>query len=171
MRELFVMAGALALGACQGGATPANDAAAPAANATVEAVPPSETAVVETGAGPAAVVPGTIPAALQGRWALVPNDCDPSRGDAKGALTVGADTLTFFEARAKLDKPVTTRADSLTAEFAFTGEGQNWRKTVTLARDGDALVRSEDELPQPLRYQRCPPAAADAPADSPQRGR
>lgn len=168
MRKLIVIAGALALGACQGPAKPADQAESAAPKpADVDVVPPSET----TENGTAAVASGAIPAALQGRWGLVPDDCTSTRGDAKGLLVVAADKLTFFESRARLDRPGTATADSVTGEFAFTGEGQSWRKTVTLRLDKGALVRTEDDLPQPLRYQRCPAPAGDAPADSAKRGR
>lgn len=164
MRKLILIAGPLALVACQNQPAAENaTASGPVANASVEAVPPSETAVVETEAGRAVVTPGgtpnAIPAALQGRWGLVPGDCTSTRGDAKGLIEVTADTLTFYESRARLEEPVKVTATSVTGEFAFTGEGQAWRKAVTLSRDGETLVREEADLPQPLRYQRCPQAA------------
>ena len=171
MRKLIVIAGALALGACQGPAKPADQAESAAPTpADVEVVPPSETAIVASESGTVAVAPGAIPSGLQGRWGLVPDDCTSTRGDAKGLLVVAGDKLTFFESRARLDKPGKATADSVTGEFAFTGEGQSWRKTVTLRLDKGALVRTEDDLPQPLRYQRCPAPAGDAPADSAKRG-
>lgn len=162
MRKLVVIAGAVVLAACQNQAAPENAAGGePATQLPVEAVPPSETAVVETEAGKAVVTPGSqataIPIKLQGRWGLVPNDCAPTRSDAKGLLTITADTLTFYESRARLAGPAKVTPTSVSGDFAFTGEGQEWRHAVTLSLDGDTLVRTESELPQPLRYQRCPP--------------
>lgn len=121
----------------------------------VETLPPDETAVVDAGNGAAAVVPAStkIPESLQGRWGMVPADCTSTRGDAKGLMTVGADTLTFYESRAKLAKVASADPDRFAGQFAFTGEGQNWAANVTLSREGDTLVRQEDG--PPFSYKRC----------------
>ena len=41
--------------------------------------------------------PGPIPAAIRGRWGLTPADCTSTRGDAKGLLEIGPDTLKCSE--------------------------------------------------------------------------
>ena len=125
----------------------------------IETLPPDETevdpAVAETANQPTATL---IPESMRGRWGLVPADCTSTQGDNKGLLTVGADTLSFYESRAKLGRMVSSSPEKLTAEFAFTGEGQNWTRTETLSltNSSNTLVREDDELPQPLRYSRCP---------------
>jgi hypothetical protein len=121
----------------------------------IETLPPDETAVVETGNDTAAVVPAStkIPESLQGRWGMVPADCTSTRGDAKGLMTVGADTLSFYESRAKLTDVASADPNRFSGAFAFTGEGQNWTANVTLTRDGDTLVRQE-EGPR-FTYRRC----------------
>ena len=123
----------------------------------VETLPPDETAVVQEPEhnAPVAPAPTSIPESMQGRWGLVPADCTSTRGDAKGLLTVTGDTLQFYESRAKLTKMIGSWPEKLTAEFAFTGEGQSWTKTETLALTGssNALVRTEDG--RDFRYLRC----------------
>ena len=155
----------LALAACQANApnNAANDAvAAKQAEAPVkevETLPPDET-VVEPGHASLEEAAAAIPASMQGRWGLVPADCTSTRGDAKGLLTITPDTLQFYESRAKLTKVVGNWPEKLNAEFAFTGEGQSWTRTETLSltNSSNTLIRQDEELPQPLRYSRCPRA-------------
>jgi hypothetical protein len=96
-----------------------------------------------------------IPAALQGRWGLTPRDCTSPLGDAKGLLVINADELRFYESRAVPAAGVQTTADSISGDFAFTGEGQEWTRHVTLEiRDGK-LVRTERDPVSSFRYVRC----------------
>lgn len=123
----------------------------------VETLPPDETTVVDQGNGATAMVPAStkIPKPLQGRWGLVPADCTSTRGDAKGLLTVTADTLTFYESRAQLKAVTSADPDRFVGSFAFSGEGQTWTRTETLALQGTTLLRSDEEVTTPLRYSRC----------------
>ena len=128
------------------------------------AVAPSDAAALKTGDGepdPAAManpVGSAIPAAVQGRWGLVPADCTSTRGNATGLLTIGPDTLRFYESVATL---VTDRARSETmvrGEFEFTGEGQTWTRDVTLSVSGETLTRTERGGDQPggtFTYTKC----------------
>ena len=104
-----------------------------------------------------------IPDAMHGRWGLVPADCTTGRGDEKGLLTITADTLTFYESRARLTAARDAGADRVTGDFAFTGEGQEWTRTITftLGENGAALLRADadapaDGGPQRLTYRKCP---------------
>lgn len=159
----FALLPLLALAACQVNApdNAANDAvAAKQAEAPVkdiETLPPDET-VVDSANASAEETAAAIPGSMQGRWGLVPADCTSTRGDAKGLLTVTPDTLQFYESRAKLTKIVGNWPEKLKVEFAFTGEGQSWTRTETLSltNSSNTLVREDEELPQPLRYSRCP---------------
>jgi hypothetical protein len=144
----------LSLAACNDTTVPepmASDAAVPApAPSTPPPPAPSE-----------AAEPDTIPAAVQGRWGLGPNDCEPSRDDAKGLLTIGPDTLTFYESVGKLGRIEEIDASRIRAKFEFTGEGMTWTRDEVLdAQDGGkTLIRreyGEDAAPGPLRYMRCP---------------
>ena len=156
----------LALVACQAApeANAANDAvAANQAEAPVkdvETLPPDETTITEPAedaAGGGGRLPArTIPAAFHGRWGMVPADCDPGRDDAKGLVEIRADSMKFYESRAQLTRLVGSSPEKVEAEFAFTGEGQNWTKTETLAISDDShtLIRTEDGGES--RYKRCP---------------
>lgn len=102
----------------------------------------------------------SIPAALHGRWGLVPADCTSTRGDAKGLLTIDATTLKFYESRATLGAIEESSDTRILAAFAFTGEGMTWQREVVLdALDGGRmLIRreyGEDAAPGPFRYARC----------------
>lgn len=152
----------LALAACQ--ASPQADAT-DQANAEnqlnapireVETLPPDETVIPDQSNAMDEPAAAGIPESMQGRWGLVPADCTSTRGDNKGLLTITGDMLRFYESRAKLVKMVGSWPEKLTAEFAFTGEGQNWTRTETLALTGSSntLVRSEEGAE--LRYTRCP---------------
>lgn len=127
--------------------TPAPPEAAPTTAAT-----PGPAASPDTGAG--------IPAALHGRWGLVPADCTSTRGDNKGLLTINDETLRFYESVGTLGKIVERDAGRIVADFAMTGEGQSWTRRMVLDAedDGKTLVRREqgaDAMLGLLRYRRC----------------
>ena len=102
--------------------------------------------------------PGTpeasmIPSQYRGRWGMVVADCDQSRSDAKGAITIGEKTIRFYEAVATLKEQRPAIATSFAGLFAFTGEGQNWQKVMTFTRTGDTLKRAEES--GTFTYKRC----------------
>jgi hypothetical protein len=150
---------ALALASCNDTSAPepeplASEASAPASVAPEPGASPTPS-VIDT------VAPTQIPAAVQGRWGLGANDCDPSRDDAKGLLTIGPDTLKFYESRATLGEIREIDESRIRASFDFSGEGMTWTRDEVLdAQDGGkTLVRreyGEDAAPGPLRYTRCP---------------
>ena len=94
-----------------------------------------------------------IPAQYRGRWGMVAADCDRSRDDAKGAITIGERNIIFYESRATLTEQRPAIATSFSGLFAFTGEGQNWQKVMTFTRTGDTLKRAEESGTFP--YKRC----------------
>ena len=71
-------------------------------------------------------------------------------------MTVAGDRITFYESRARVTNLSATAANELTADLAFTGEGQEWtRRTVLRLEDaGKTLMRSDQEM-EPLAYKRC----------------
>ena len=108
---------------------------------------------------PAATVTA-IPAALQGRWGMVPADCTSTRGDAKGLLTIDGKTLQFYESVGTLGEVKEHSDTHLRAAFAFTGEGMSWTREEMLdvKDNGKTLVRQEygeDAQPGPLQYSKC----------------
>lgn len=105
--------------------------------------------------------PRTIPQALQGRWALVPADCEAGRADAKGLMIVQPDTLAFYESRATLARVDDRSETRLEGVFVFSGEGQTWQRALLLdlREGGEGLMRQElgeGAAPEPVHYSRCP---------------
>jgi hypothetical protein len=96
-----------------------------------------------------------IPAALQGRWAMAPDDCTSTRGDAKGLLVITPTDLHFYESRAVPGADVDASADSISGSFAFTGEGQTWSKFMALQLQKDGLVRTESNPTASFTYAKC----------------
>ena len=143
-----------------GGNEPVADDASGAALPEVESDPPDEMSGAgdsENGAVPAAAREAvtTIPAALHGRWALGPADCQDRTGAAKGLLVVSADELRFYESRARPVGNVEQGSDYLSADFAFEGEGQTWKRFQSLQIRGDTLVRTESTPMETYTYARC----------------
>jgi hypothetical protein len=97
----------------------------------------------------------TIPAALLGRWGLSPADCTSTRGDAKGLLIVSPTELRFYESRAVPANDAQTDSDSISGDFAFTGEGQSWTKYESLKIDKQVLVRTETKPTASFSYAKC----------------
>ena len=160
-----LIACAAALTACTDTSPVANEAneAVPAA---IEALPPdaiandaaaanfaaSDSAPRETADAPAS---GGVPAIFHGRWGMVPADCTSTRGDAKGLVTITAEGLKFYESQARPAGNIKTSADSLSGDFAFTGEGQSWTRYQTLELQDGKLVRTESSPMVSYTYVRC----------------
>lgn len=147
----------LALAACSETKQPAPVSTA----AAVDAAPamPSASAAPTPSASPTRAEK-SIPLALRGRWGLVAADCTSTKGDAKGLITIGVDSVRYYESVAKLGK-VTKRSDtSLAASYAFSGEGMEWQRDMTLKlqEGGKSLVKQEigaDAVPGPQTYLHC----------------
>jgi hypothetical protein len=160
MKRAFLPVVILTLAACGGPDPVAHD------EQDAAALPPpaNQQAPSPTGAPPAsengtsgepAAIAAPIPATLQGRWGLTPGDCTSTRGDAKGLLIVEPDRLRFYESRALPSPGVQVEADSISGNFAFMGEGQEWTRYESLERQGDKLVRTEREPVATFTYVRC----------------
>ncbi len=124
---------------------PANQSAA--TNTPAPAAAPLQPANDET--------PATIPAALHGRWGLVPGDCTSNRGDAKGLVTIGADEIRFYESVARPGSIIERTANRIRGEFDFTGEGMEWTNPMIWSAAGDKLTRVDSEEDSRLVYTRC----------------
>lgn len=96
-----------------------------------------------------------IPAALRGRWGLSPTDCTSTIGDATGLLVVGDNELRFYESVAVPAGSIQTSPNSISGDFAFTGEGQQWTRHQTLELRNGQLVRTERNPIASFRYVRC----------------
>lgn len=156
----------LALAAC--GAEPETDETAGLAAAETP-MPVEPDGGIGDGAGPPLAdgeVPtdsnasAMIPVALQGRWGMTENDCDPARSDNKGLLTISDRQLEFYESVGTLLSLRENQPTRIHGRFSFTGEGMNWtRDEVLEVQDGgDTLVRrvyGENASPEPIRYEKC----------------
>ncbi|WP_334185379.1 hypothetical protein [Novosphingobium sp.] len=145
---------ALGLAACS------KEPAKPSAEETASPLPEAS-ATASVAASEPGGIPTSIPAALRGRWGLVDADCTSTRGDAKGLLTIDADTLKFYESVAKLGVIKSGSATAIEGDFAFSGEGQSWNLDVSLRSPdgGKTLVRKDtgpDAMPGTLTYAKCP---------------
>lgn len=96
-----------------------------------------------------------IPVALQGRWGLTPGDCTSTRGDAKGLLVITGDRLRFYESVAVPDTNVDKGPESISGDFAFTGEGQSWTKFQSIKLQRQELVRTETNPAASFTYAKC----------------
>ena len=141
------------------------DPVANGANA-VAAVPAAANEAAPTPAGgppPATAAPGSarparstpIPAALQGRWGLTPGDCTSALGDAKGLLVINNRELRFYESRAVPSPGVAADDDSISGNFAYTGEGQSWTKFETFELRNNSLIRTESNPAASYTYAKC----------------
>lgn len=145
MRPIVFIA-ALALAACSNRddpAAPASEAAATEAAATATASTPTVAA---------------IPAALHGRWGLVPGDCTSTRGDAKGLLTIDAASLRFYESEGRIGEVTAAGPSSLRASFTMQGEGMEWVREMELSASGNTLTRREfgaEAAAEAFVYNRC----------------
>ena len=96
-----------------------------------------------------------IPAALQGRWGLSPQDCTAALAAAKGLLVVNPNELRFYESRAVPSADVQMSKTSINGTFHFTGEGQAWDKFEALQRRRDKLTRTETNPAASYTYVKC----------------
>ncbi|MFL6725487.1 MAG: hypothetical protein ACJ8FS_03100 [Sphingomicrobium sp.] len=150
----------LAVAAC-GGNNPvdkkaANTAGLPDINAaapTATGEPHARTAPAQAAPAPQPAV--KVPAALQGRWGLTPADCTTALGDAKGLLVINSDELRFYESRAVPAADADFATNSISGNFAFSGEGQSWTKYEALKIDNGRLTRTETKPTASFSYAKC----------------
>jgi hypothetical protein len=154
----FSFAMLLAVVAC-GGSDPVDDNAKSTAGLPdINAVAPTATGEPHVDTQPARPLPSAasgIPAALQGRWALTAADCTSTQGDTKGLLVITSDGLRFYESHAVPAADVTSDSDSISGNFAFTGEGQSWTKYEALKVDKRGLTRTETNPTASFSYAKC----------------
>jgi hypothetical protein len=153
--------------ACSGRDPVADNAEnAAAAPAEVDVLPPDESDTTptnelengddeDTNVGQATGDTGAIPASFHGRWGLTPADCMANRSDTKGLLIVGAESMRFYEAQAKPDGELRFTPKSVSGSFAFSGEGQSWKKHEVLEIQDHKLVRTESDPMASYTYARC----------------
>ncbi|MCX7285882.1 MAG: hypothetical protein NTX28_17910 [Novosphingobium sp.] len=151
----------LALAACSD-PSPAPDATATPSMAPIVSESEALAPPVAPGASASAAAPteASFPMAMRGRWGMNAADCDPARADNKGLMTVGPNSVKFYESVGEIGV-VAERSDTLVrATFDFEGEGMQWQRDARyeLADGGKVLILTEygDDAPQgPRRYNQC----------------
>lgn len=163
-RALVTATALLALSACQ-----KQDDAPALENMAIRNVSDTATPVgVSNAAEEKRVAPGVpaeadserqsgIPVAFRGRWGMTSADCDLSRSDTKGLVTVSANELKFYESLGRLKQITQVSPTEVKARFDFSGEGQNWTKDMTLKLDqgGTILIRVEQDPAGTYRHEKC----------------
>lgn len=150
----------LALAACS---DPSPEPSASATPSLAPMVSESEAmaAPVAPGASEAApITAATFPAAMRGKWAMSPADCDPTTGADKGALTIGEKSVKFYESVADLTNAKVATPTEVRAVFDYEGEGMKWQRDASykLEDGGKTLVLTEyaEDAPEgPRRHGRC----------------
>lgn len=125
-----------------------------AATPTPEGAPPengSKSAPEAPDSAPAAAIPAT----LQGRWGLTPEDCTSALDQAKGLLVINPGELRFYESLAAPAKEVQADNRSISGDFNFSGEGKAWARFESLKRNGDKLTRTEADPAASYTYAKC----------------
>lgn len=157
--SLLALGLVVALGACS--SEPQADASPSSTSQPSAAVPEQASNSPTTPVASGLADTSSIPPLLRGRWGLVPLDCTGDPAAAKGLITVGPQSIRFYEAEARLGTIAAISESAVTAPFAFEGEGQSWTLDVTLQSPdgGKTLVRRDkgpDAAPAPLTYGKCP---------------
>jgi len=148
----------LAIVACSGNDPVDDKAGRTAGLPDINATAPSAAGEPHKDTVPAKPLPAAataIPAALQGRWGLTPADCTSSLGDAKGLLVINGNELRFYESRAVPIDGTAADDNSISGDFAFTGEGMSWTKFQSLRLQGPELVRTENNPAASFTYAKC----------------
>ena len=76
-------------------------------------------------------------------------------------MTIDAMSIRFYESIAKLDSVDQRSNTAIKANYAFSGEGMDWQRDMTLALQpgGKVLIKQEfgkDAPAGPYKYNRCP---------------
>lgn len=128
MRSLSLAALALLpLAACSGGNGDSGETPADPAAQSREEPPATETLAA-------------IPAAYQGRWDFSEQDCAAETSEMR--LTIGPDSVRFYESSGDPQTVTRTGPRTLTMEQRFSGEGDQWDETLgyELSEDGERLT-------------------------------
>jgi hypothetical protein len=98
---------------------------------------------------PAPAKGSTIPAAFHGRWSANAVDCE-NEGDVT-RLTISPRELRFYESSADVTA-VSGTDQAISVSARYTGEGETWDATRTLALSDDGSSLTVDGMPRV----RCP---------------
>ena len=96
-----------------------------------------------------------LPKEFQGYWGRTADDCELANTAATGRINVDADTIRFYESKARVLDVIEASPYAVTAGLRFEGEGETWqrRSELRLENGGTTLVRTDGG--QTFRYARC----------------
>lgn len=150
----------LALAACSKPSPEPSEAATPSLAPVVSASEAMASPASSEASVAALVAGATFPPAMRGKWGMNAADCNPTRGDDKGAITVGEKSVNFYESVADLGTAKIATPTEVRAVFDYEGEGMKWQREASyqLEDGGKTLVLTEygDDAPEgPRRHSRC----------------
>ena len=163
----------LPLAACGGGGADYNRVEVPEKEAEAQnaidaavaqngAATTTRTGVPVSGATPNAARNRALPKDYQGYWGVTANDCELANTAATGRINVDADTIRFYESRARVLDVDASSPYALRVDLRFSSEGQTWqrRTLLRLENGGTTLVRIEPpgdarQSATTTRYSRC----------------
>jgi hypothetical protein len=96
-----------------------------------------------------------FPTEFLGYWGAGDNDCELANTAATGRINIDADTIRFYETRARVQRIDRRSAQELAVDLRFSGQGPGVyaREVYRLDAGGTALVRTSPTAKQ--RYRRC----------------
>lgn len=151
----------LALAACSD-PSPEPDASSAPSMAPIVSESEAMAPPVAPGASGSAVAldDASFPMAMRGRWGMNAADCDPARDDNKGLMTVGPDSVKFYESVSEIGVVAERSEKLLRATFEYEGEGMEWKRDARyeLMDGGKVLIMTEfgEDVPEgPRRYSQC----------------
>lgn len=151
----------LALAACSD-PSPEPDASSAPSMAPIVSESEAMAPPVAPGASGSAVAldDASFPMAMRGRWGMNAADCDPARDDNKGLMTVGPDSVKFYESVGEIGVVAERSEKLLRATFDYEGEGMEWKRDARyeLMDGGKVLIMTEfgEDVPEgPRRYSQC----------------
>lgn len=104
---------------------------------------------------PTAARDRAFPTEFLGYWGAGDNDCELANTAATGRINIDADTIRFYEGRARVQRMDRRSPQEVVADLRFSGDGQGVlaRETYRLDAGGTALIRTGATATQ--RYRRC----------------
>ncbi len=96
-----------------------------------------------------------FPTEFLGYWGAGDNDCELANTAATGRINIDADTIRFYESRARVQRMDRHSQQEVAVDLRFSGEGQSFYapEVYRLDAGGTALVRTSPTATQ--RYRRC----------------
>lgn len=104
---------------------------------------------------PTAARDRAFPTEFLGYWGAGDNDCELANTAATGRINIDADTIRFYEGRARVQRMDRRSPQELAVDLRFSGQGQGFeaREIYRLDAGGTALIRTSPTATQ--RYRRC----------------